>query len=60
MAFSDMLSCDSVIFLLRKSDIETCGFSDIIFASLTVRSTISLGIAKYHCITISLAQGEYN
>ena len=31
-----------VIFSLRESDIETFGFSDIIFAALTARRAISL------------------
>ena len=35
-----------MIFSLRESDIETCGFSDIIFASKTGRSPISLGFSR--------------
>ena len=39
-----MIFCAShrVIFSLRESDIETFGFSDIIFAALTARRAISL------------------
>ena len=35
-----------MIFLLRKSDIETYGFSDIIFAIKTARRAISLGFSR--------------
>ncbi len=49
-----------VIFSPRESDIETYGFSDIIFASKTREANITWTKSKYNCEAISLAVGEYN
>ena len=65
-----MIFCAShrVIFSLCESDIETYGFSDIIFALKTREANITLleisrrcrGIPKkYHCEAIPLDAGEY-
>ena len=49
-----------MIFSLRESDIETCGFSDIIFAIELGEAQYHSALAEYHCVAISLAEGEYN
>ena len=49
-----------VIFSLRESDIETYGFSDIIFAIKLGKAQYHSALAEYHCEAISLAEGEYN
>ena len=41
-----------MIFSLRESDIETCGFSDIIFAIKLGEAQYHSALAEYHCAAI--------